>query len=229
MSRLLLVRHAQSLANQLTHDGARETGPDTSAVRWRLDLVDCPISDKGREECVEAALSLKEVHIDVVYVSPLYRTLQTCQNLFANHPSNPRIIVQPLAYETMCCACDLSSLFTLPHPEFQHFDWSLMPVSDYWHFAMADNELIREIKQTNKEMWHSEAVRRLQQLDRRTIETRDQFVERIARLKVSLKATEGSLVLVTHAGVIQEFTRTETEVSPYVGNCQIYDASHLIT
>jgi broad specificity phosphatase PhoE len=150
-SQLLLVRHAESLANELTTESVA-AGLGADVVRWRLDLLDCPITDIGRQQCLEAAVLFRDIKVDVVVVSPLYRTLQTCDLIFQGHPSNPTVLVSPLAYETMCCACDLSSLMTLPHPEFAQYDWSLVPQSDFWQFTIADNEITRESRPSQRNL-----------------------------------------------------------------------------
>ena len=38
---------------------------------------------------------MKNIEVDIVLVSPMRRTLQTCDIIFKNHPSKPKIIVDP--------------------------------------------------------------------------------------------------------------------------------------
>jgi len=62
MSRLILLRHGQSVWNQEN----RFTG-----------FVDVPLSERGRKEAHDAGLALKGEHIDVVFVSALKRAQET--------------------------------------------------------------------------------------------------------------------------------------------------------
>mmetsp|Transcript_13537 Transcript_13537/g.25505 ORF Transcript_13537/g.25505 Transcript_13537/m.25505 type:complete len:233 (-) Transcript_13537:1328-2026(-) len=228
-SKLLLIRHAQSLANRASQE-LYEAGGNAQSVRWDLDMVDCPITELGVEQSTALAESLKEVHVDTVIVSPIYRALQTCEIAFKDHPSSPKVLVHPLIYESLCCSADLSSLFSLPHPEFSHYDWSLMPESDYWQFTVADNKIIRKIKKRfSRDSWHAEAVRQIQLTERKLLESAQQFTDRANRFKAFLQDLPGVVAIVSHAGFLREFTKTEEmERGIYFRNCELIDGTALL-
>ena len=72
MGKLILLRHGQSIWNQLN----LFTG-------W----VDVPLSLKGIEEAVEAGKILKNIPIDVIYTSTLIRGSMTAMIVMAHHSS----------------------------------------------------------------------------------------------------------------------------------------------
>jgi broad specificity phosphatase PhoE len=47
--------------------------------------------------------------IDIVFVSPLRRALETCWEIFKDHPSKPQIIVDPLFKEILESSCDVGN------------------------------------------------------------------------------------------------------------------------
>lgn len=77
MSKLVLVRHGQSLWN--LED--RFTG-------W----VDVPLTDQGRDEARQAAARLRDVRFDVAYTSVLWRAQETLDILLAVLGQKPPII-----------------------------------------------------------------------------------------------------------------------------------------
>ena len=58
--------------------------------------MDSSITQNGVEQCVEAKNIMADKKIDIVFVSPLRRALETCWEIFKDHPSKPQIIVDPL-------------------------------------------------------------------------------------------------------------------------------------
>src|SRR5262245_5930096 len=66
--RLIVIRHGEAIHN-LTSSMASSRSPGIY------------LTEKGIDQVKRAALSLKNEEIDHVYVSPLFRTLQTAQHL----------------------------------------------------------------------------------------------------------------------------------------------------
>ena len=78
MSRLVLVRHGESLWNKMN----LFTG-------W----VDVPLSDRGIEEALNAGDLLKDYKFDVIFTSELVRAIQTVMLVMSKNNSGvPRIV-----------------------------------------------------------------------------------------------------------------------------------------
>ncbi|CAD7971748.1 unnamed protein product [Amoebophrya sp. A25] len=174
-SRIICVRHATSCANYaqvaatLPKSVARieEIGGDVreeeqlrkigeQLVGGSRALVDCPLHPYGIVQTEKRAHLLHDVDFHTVLVSPLRRTLQTCDSLFKTHPQRAKIrfLVFPDVREwvrfTDGIPCDYRRLRYLfrppgeqssclessagPEPELQEggykstldFDWSLV-------------------------------------------------------------------------------------------------------
>ena len=78
MSKLVLVRHGESLWNKLN-----------IFTGW----VDVPLSEKGVKEALEAGGLLKDYKFDVIFTSELVRAIQTVMLIMSKNSSGvPRII-----------------------------------------------------------------------------------------------------------------------------------------
>lgn len=97
-----LIRHAQSLYNvgeaavEELHGPNYKQTEDYIALKYDESLCDCSITEHGVQHSLEAKKQLEAVPVDVVIVSPLRRALETCHHMFKDHPSKPKIIVDPL-------------------------------------------------------------------------------------------------------------------------------------
>lgn len=69
---------------------------------------------------------MKNENIDLVLVSPLRRTLQTCDIIFRNHKSKPKIIVDPVLRQCFESTCDIGGRMIQSMQEFDYFDFSLI-------------------------------------------------------------------------------------------------------
>jgi broad specificity phosphatase PhoE len=74
-------------------------------------------------------------HVDLVLCSPLRRTMQTCDIVFRDHPSKPRIIVDPKLRQYFESTCDVGGRMRESMKEFSYFDFSLIqdPEAYYIH------------------------------------------------------------------------------------------------
>lgn len=94
-STILLIRHGQSTFNAAYgNDGVDPM------------LFDAALSPLGHRQVAAGRLELQQVRVDVVLTSPLTRALQTTLGLFADHPSQPKIIVETLHRERLESSCD---------------------------------------------------------------------------------------------------------------------------
>lgn len=87
---LIFIRHAESEINRATkvivtkynipntYKYLKNIPEWTAEVKYSMNFVDCPISEEGRAECLRKRKKADELKPDVILVSPLLRTLQTC-------------------------------------------------------------------------------------------------------------------------------------------------------
>lgn len=69
---------------------------------------------------------MQNENIDLVLVSPLRRTLQTCDIIFKNHKNKPKIIVEPHSRQYFESTCDIGGRMIQSMEEFNYFDFSLI-------------------------------------------------------------------------------------------------------
>jgi len=123
----MLVRHAESKFNaEINHLKQFKStfSPDLyESMHWKIrfskELIDCEITEKGVEQCVETGKELvkQKIKIGKVFVSPMKRALQTCDKIIeaylkenkknGNNISPPKIAVHPLLFEKIEDSCDL--------------------------------------------------------------------------------------------------------------------------
>ena len=70
MTKFYIVRHGQTDFNKY------------NKIQGRLDI---PLNEIGKEQARKVAENLSEVHLDIIYYSPLVRARQTAQEIFNNH------------------------------------------------------------------------------------------------------------------------------------------------
>jgi broad specificity phosphatase PhoE len=150
-SRFYLVRHAQSEFNlaqmkALKTDSEVKVGEDLG-VKFTYDLIDCSISEIGKEQAVKAFEVLKDINVTLVYSSPLRRCLATTYEIFKNHKNKPKVIVLPLIKEMSLSSCDISDELEVIKKEYPDYDFSLLeeyPHPELWLLYNLKNETMRE-------------------------------------------------------------------------------------
>ena len=70
-------------------------------IKGDIQYIDGHLNIKGERQAINSAKNFKLLKIEDVYVSPLYRSLQSATLIFKNHPNNKNIIihVHPLLTE----------------------------------------------------------------------------------------------------------------------------------
>jgi len=110
MLRLYLIRHGKSEYNQAKsalHEEEMGPGGNTSLCTLcdrDTTLVDAPLCSIGQQQ----AKKLKAPGVDVVFVSPLTRALQTAEILFPSMVS--QFVVVPEAREYLSAICDIGQV-----------------------------------------------------------------------------------------------------------------------
>lgn len=132
---LYLIRHAQSEMNLAAAEWTREHPGDLS-VHWNLRYLDADITALGESQIKRNRPQVQSLPLTKVYVSPLRRTLKTCEGLIAQHPDNPEMHVEPVMTEVITDCGDLSFGNNAWYRDFSHYDWSALDSlhPHYWMF-----------------------------------------------------------------------------------------------
>ena len=125
--KFLFIRHGQTYFNK----GMSEKG--LLSVKADPNLLDSELTNEGIEKGKDKSKFYEQFNIEQIYVSPLYRTLQSAYFLFKNHPQKNEIIlkVHPLICEITNCVHDIPfDLINRNKKDFNmnseiKFDWSL--------------------------------------------------------------------------------------------------------
>ncbi|KAI0516854.1 histidine phosphatase superfamily [Xylaria bambusicola] len=94
-----LVRHAESVANA-TRNG---------------DIHDPELTDLGRAQCVVLREKFARKHVDLTFVSPMQRAIQTALEIFpesSGRPTDPMVLLPELQERgslSGCTPCDIGS------------------------------------------------------------------------------------------------------------------------
>jgi len=118
---ILCIRHGESTFNAMVaSDG--------------IDPLhyDAPLSEVGQLQVRRTRETLHDRAIDLVITTPLTRALQTTAGLFADHPSSPPILVEPLHRERVENSCDVGRSPALLSREFPSFALDHLP-DVWWH------------------------------------------------------------------------------------------------
>lgn len=80
-------------------------------IQFSKNVMDCNLSEKGIEQCLEASKHAEKIDFKEVWVSPLRRTLDTAYHIFKSHPNFAQIkfIVEPLIREKIMIGSDIPS------------------------------------------------------------------------------------------------------------------------
>ena len=125
--KFLFIRHGQTYFNKYS----KERG--SKNVKTDKNLLDSELSEEGIEEGKKFSEFYKQFKIEEIYVSPLYRALQSAYYLFKDHPDKNNIIIKvhPLLTEITNAVHDICfDLNNRNKKDFNlnseiKFDWSL--------------------------------------------------------------------------------------------------------
>jgi len=228
---LYLVRHAQSEYNlaQLKAIQGESESRDEEDINIKFDtgLIDCPISELGQQQALEAGKKLQDVNVTLVITSPLRRCLQTTHGIFKDHKNKPKVIVWPIVKEMLLSGCDVADDLDTLKKEFPEYDFSLLnnfPIPELWLFYVfcKDQTTIRDYinalfeKYPEKEEAIKNAkyflVEKLKEAYPKTIEIQTDLVERAIESKKALsEVVKGvgeneAAVVVAHSRFLEAFT-----------------------
>ena len=96
--KFLFIRHGQTICNSDKKYKERKFNPD---------YIDSHLSDKGIVQTKKLKKILNNLNIEAIYVSPLYRSLETAKYILEENPNyKGQIIVHPLIIECPNCIDD---------------------------------------------------------------------------------------------------------------------------
>jgi len=195
-------------------------------TKFNYDLIDCTISELGKEQSHKAAEILKDTNVTLVFSSPLRRCLATTYEIFKNHKNKPKVVVWPLIKEMLLSNCDTSDELETIKKEYPDYDFSLLdelPHPQLWLIYALKNETIREelleelfSKYSTKEEAYKNAkyflTDKLKNLHPALLEAQIDINQRALEAKNTLKDKlknhpEGeSIVVVSHSRFLESFS-----------------------
>lgn len=124
--KFIYIRHGQTKYN---HDSS---SANKKIIKTNPDYLDSRLSQKGVEQAKHITTTVNALDIEEVFVSPLYRALQTVTLLLENHPQVKDITVKvhPLITETVSGVHDFAKNIQQSKKDFNmsskvKIDWSL--------------------------------------------------------------------------------------------------------
>lgn len=118
---VLCIRHGESTFN------AKAAGGGGDPLHY-----DAPLSELGLVQVERTRDALRSVPVELVITTPLTRALQTTAGLFADHPSSPTILVEPMHRERVENSCDIGRSPALLAEAFPAFAFDHLP-EIWWH------------------------------------------------------------------------------------------------
>ncbi|CAD8214803.1 unnamed protein product [Paramecium octaurelia] len=85
-SKYIIVRHALAW-----HNYFKRATEFRDRNIYSYELMDPPLHYLGKKQCEKMRPEINQMEFDVVYISPLLRTIQTAQLLFQDHPQKDQI------------------------------------------------------------------------------------------------------------------------------------------
>lgn len=157
--RLYVIRHAESEYNAAMKTAIRLdrqsfAHEEDRVVKFCPDYIDCGVSEKGYKQCEALREELAKINFKYVIVSPLKRALITTSELFSKHPSNPKVIVEPMMTEMLLSNCDVGGNVLESRTRF-NYDFSFLDTVEHKKLWVLDglprrNEILKMIEEKTK-------------------------------------------------------------------------------
>lgn len=96
--KFLFMRHGQTLCNSDKNYKER---------KFNYNYIDSHLSEKGIRQTKKLKEKLDKLNIEAIYVSPLFRSLETAKYMIENLNYQGEIIVHPLIIECLNCIDDI--------------------------------------------------------------------------------------------------------------------------
>ncbi|KAL4499303.1 hypothetical protein ABPG72_006889 [Tetrahymena utriculariae] len=231
-AKILLIRHAESMFN-LSQRVACNTDQEVPGAqeclvtKFNEELIDCGITPQGYQQCQQAREICQKEDVAVVFVSPLRRALETCEQIFKGHPSNPKIIPHPLFREMVLSNCDIGAKVLESKEIYKNDDFSFLEQYKYpnlWSiYELLDKEKSSQIIQQIEEkcghdekevirVGHLKLLEFMKDIYPQAVETEQQQLERIVKqkeflIKTAKEIPQGKkIAVISHSRTLYSFT-----------------------
>lgn len=125
--KFLFVRHGKTFYNK-----RKEIEGTSDHFKAEPTLINAHLCEDGINQAKELQNTFNNIEIEEIYVSPLYRTLQTAYYIFENHPNRENIIIKihPLITEIIASCHDIIVNIEEAKKDFNlnskvKYDWSI--------------------------------------------------------------------------------------------------------
>ena len=125
--KFLYVRHGKTFYNK-----RKELEGTSDHFKAEPSLINAHLCEDGINQAKELQKVFNNIEIEEIYVSPLYRTLQTAYYIFENHPKKENIIIKiyPLITEIIASCHDIVVNIEEAKKDFNlnskiKYDWSI--------------------------------------------------------------------------------------------------------
>ena len=205
MGRLWYIRHGQTdfnLRSQLWHQ--RGDIPEESDYQYTPEHIDPPLNSEGIRQILANKERILQLEIDIIYVSPMLRTLESCWYLFGDIANRPKIIVNPIFTEWIHVNHDAPLYPNNYSTRFKEYDWSMMPEGVFIHQILKNKftEMIDEHTDSVK------IVELMKNIRPESIESRNELYNRanIAKEFLRKETIEKNVAVVGHSAFYRHFT-----------------------
>jgi len=139
-SKLILTRHGESIYNKKIREinslklkNHEEFTKLRMETRVSPDYCDCDITEHGQEECYNTGKKLESINLKYIFVSPMMRALQSCENVVKGYldankindsNKSPKVMVSPLIFEKIEDGCDILSNIYRNMSAYNDYDWT---------------------------------------------------------------------------------------------------------
>ena len=94
--KIIFIRHGETDYNiDFSKKGAK--------IKYDINYLDGHLNSNGKKQAEKSSILFQNLDLEAIYVSPLYRTIESANILFKNHPkkNNLQIIIHPLLTEVV--------------------------------------------------------------------------------------------------------------------------------
>ena len=216
MGRLWYIRHGQSSFNLVSQSWhAAGDPPEDAGFQYCNDYIDAPLTEEGIRQILSNKASILELPIDIVYVSPMLRALETCWILFGECPRTVQVIVNPIFTEWLHVNHDVPRSSNEHREKYPGYDWSWVPES-YYPIEFV-NERYRGLVEGEK--LDEQLVLAMHNALPEIVESRVELYQRVQRAKEFLRqnSSEKNIAIVGHSAFYRHFTAELKENGEFQG------------
>ena len=203
--KIIFIRHGETDYNK----DLSKKGPK---IKYDINYLDGHLNLNGQKQAEKASELFKNLDIEAIYVSPLYRTLESAFTIFKDHPkkSNIQLIVHPLLTEVVSSMNNFSDDIDIKKNLYNEkseikVDWSLFDkefstkeeqnffylkyvnIFSKEKFDKIKNDLYNSLKSGKMKEGISEFGKIISDLKVKRIETLDHLFNRAIKFKEFLK------------------------------------------